>query len=321
MSLVFFSKLLVLPHPNKNEIVERKHKHILNVARDFYFKLIYLFTLGGSILVVVHLISRCPSILKHNKSPFEILHGFTPTYEAIRTFRCLCFAHNYKIKGDKFACRSRKCIIVGYSFGKKGWKLFDLDTKELFVSRDVKFFEKDFPFKSPEDTNINPSSIFPMDSISIHVDFDDFPTPPISLAPQSLLKSPNNTTHISSQSPLSTVGSKLAPHDPTFSPSKHSASLVGPLATHGLTSSFLDLSPSHDYPPAHLPPHPFQTLSVPPLYPHPNPAPANSSGLFSPLSSHLNPCKHLFPGPTVPPDQAASYISLSVYCVTTLLTL
>ncbi|RVW97533.1 Retrovirus-related Pol polyprotein from transposon RE2 [Vitis vinifera] len=44
--------------------------------------------------------------------------------------------------------------VLGYPFGKKGWKLFDLDTKELFVSRDVKFFEDVFPFGNPGAVNI-----------------------------------------------------------------------------------------------------------------------------------------------------------------------
>nr|GMC80250.1 Retrovirus-related Pol polyprotein from transposon TNT 1-94 [Ipomoea batatas] len=75
-----------------------------------------------------------------------------PSYNTIRVFGCLCFAHNQKAKGDKFASKSRKCIFVGYPFGKKGWKLFDLESKEFFVSRDVKFFEDDFPFPLTDTT-------------------------------------------------------------------------------------------------------------------------------------------------------------------------
>jgi len=58
----------------------------------------------------------------------------------------LCFAH-YKLKGkDKFASRSRKCLFVGYPRSQKGWKLYDLDTREFFVSQDVDFQEHIFPF-------------------------------------------------------------------------------------------------------------------------------------------------------------------------------
>jgi len=49
-------------------------------------------------------------------------------------------------KTDQFASRSRRCVFVGYPQGKKGWKLYDLDRHEIFVSRDVKFYEEQFPF-------------------------------------------------------------------------------------------------------------------------------------------------------------------------------
>ncbi|XP_074270769.1 uncharacterized protein LOC141594670 [Silene latifolia] len=64
-------------------------------------------------------------------------------------FGCLRFAHNKKTKGDKFAKRGRKCLFVGYPSNKKGWKLYDLDTKSYFVSRDVVFYESVFPLASP----------------------------------------------------------------------------------------------------------------------------------------------------------------------------
>lgn len=39
-------------------------------------------------------------------------------------------------------------MFVGYPNGQKGWRLYDLDTLEFFVSRDVVFSESSFPYSS-----------------------------------------------------------------------------------------------------------------------------------------------------------------------------
>ncbi|XP_060675585.1 uncharacterized protein LOC132804998 [Ziziphus jujuba] len=161
--------------PQQNGRIERKHKHILNVGRALRFQAtLPIYFWGESVLAAAHLINRTPSPLLHNKTPFEILFGTPPSYEAIHTFGCLSFAHDQKSKGDKFASRSRKCVFLGYPFGKKGWKLFDLDKKEFFVSRDVKFFEDVFPFGNPGAVNIIPDNIVPTVNVGIDSDFADF---------------------------------------------------------------------------------------------------------------------------------------------------
>ena len=46
-----------------------------------------------------------------------------------------------------------------YPFGKKGWKVYDLETHEHFVSRDVKFFESEFPYSLSEIVTTTPPSV------------------------------------------------------------------------------------------------------------------------------------------------------------------
>ena len=48
---------------------------------------------------------------------------------------------------------------MGYSFGKKGWRVYDLDKYEFLVSRDVVFDETTFPFQhQPSESSAEASS-------------------------------------------------------------------------------------------------------------------------------------------------------------------
>lgn len=74
------------------------------------------------------------------------MFGEKLSYEHIKVFGCLCYAHNNPRQKDKFGSKSRRCIFVGYPHGKKGWRLYDLDRCLFFYSRDVTFYEHVFPF-------------------------------------------------------------------------------------------------------------------------------------------------------------------------------
>ncbi|XP_021771703.1 uncharacterized protein LOC110735827 [Chenopodium quinoa] len=140
--------------PQQNGRVERKHQHILNVSHALMFQgNLPIGFWGECVLGAVCLINRTPSHLLANKTPYEILFGKEPNFDELRVFGSLCFVHNQKAKGVKFAPRSRKCVFVGYPHGKKGWKLYDLEKGEIFVSRNVKFHENEFPFELDNASN------------------------------------------------------------------------------------------------------------------------------------------------------------------------
>ncbi|XP_026432474.1 uncharacterized protein LOC113329865 [Papaver somniferum] len=147
----------------QNGRVERKHQHIMNVARALRFQtnLSIQFWVECA-LTASYLINRTPTPLLNNKSPYEIMFGKLPPYDQLRVFGCLCYMHNQNSKGDKLASRGRRCVFLGYPFGKKAWKVYDLDTKQFLAPRYADFYEYQFPYviaNVEQSNNIAPSSI------------------------------------------------------------------------------------------------------------------------------------------------------------------
>ncbi|PKI45871.1 hypothetical protein CRG98_033670 [Punica granatum] len=131
--------------PQQNGRVERKHRHILNVARALMFQASLPTRLWGEcVSTAIHLINITITPLLGNKSPHEVLFGKPPNYSNLRVYGSLRYAHT-RTK-DKFEPRSRKCAFIEYPHGKKGWRLYDLKYRQVFVSRDVWFCETIFPF-------------------------------------------------------------------------------------------------------------------------------------------------------------------------------
>ncbi|KAJ4818592.1 Retroelement pol polyprotein-like [Rhynchospora pubera] len=112
---------------------------------------------GECILTVAYLINRTPTQVLSNKTPYELLFGKAPSYAAVRNFGCLCYIKSRT--SDKFESRSRKCAFVGYPYGKKGWKVFDLETQEFIISRDIIFCEDVYPFSEMTSKNAPASDL------------------------------------------------------------------------------------------------------------------------------------------------------------------
>ena len=68
-----------------------------------------------------------------------------PTVSKLRTFGCTAFALVPKEKRNKLKSRAIKCMMVGYSKDRSGYRLLRLLDHEVIYSRDVYFRENEFP--------------------------------------------------------------------------------------------------------------------------------------------------------------------------------
>lgn len=152
--------------PKQNSVVERKPQHILNVACALMFQSQVPLHLGGDcVLTIVFLINRTPSQLLSNKTPYEKITNKAPDYSQIRTFGCLCYGLTSPKQRYKFANRSKACIFLGYPTGYKGYRLLDLETNNISISRNVEFHEDVFPLVRDKNSEVLPDIFNSLDCL------------------------------------------------------------------------------------------------------------------------------------------------------------
>jgi len=186
--------------PQQNVVVERKHQSILNIARSLLFQShLPICFWNYAITHVVFILNRLPTTTLKNLTPFEALNNQVPNYSELRVFGSLCFATTLSAHRSKFDKWAQKCIFLGYQRGTKGYLLYDLHNREIFLSRHVEFHEHIFPFSMPQSPPISssssPSSPLP--------NWDFFDTPYSILTPVEPSSTSQSPPSISVHPPLS----------------------------------------------------------------------------------------------------------------------
>ncbi|KAL2243648.1 UNVERIFIED_CONTAM: Retrovirus-related Pol polyprotein from transposon RE1 [Sesamum indicum] len=148
--------------PQQNGKVERKHQHLLQVARSLMFQAsMPLKFWTEALLAATYIINWLPTQTLNWKTPYELLYKKVPNYNNIKVFGCMCFASNVTPFKGKFKPRATKCVFLGYTQGQKGYKVMDLENEKVYVTRDAIFHENSFPFAN----DTKPKLTFPLPNI------------------------------------------------------------------------------------------------------------------------------------------------------------
>ncbi|KAJ4755031.1 hypothetical protein LUZ62_089436 [Rhynchospora pubera] len=152
---------LTCPHtPEQNGVVERKNRHILELALAVIDHACIPLELWDEIFAsIVFLINRLPpSHSSTATSPFEILFHTPPNYLELRVLGSRCFPLTRPYNKHKLQPHSVPCVFLGYALSQKGYRCYHPATRRMYVSRHVIFHEQVLPFKHTGSVSTTTSS-------------------------------------------------------------------------------------------------------------------------------------------------------------------
>jgi hypothetical protein len=136
-----------IPHtPQQNGIVERMNMTIVSKARCMLSNA----SMGRQFWaeaasIACYLINMSPSTTTEKKTPMEVWSGSPSDYSQLKVFCCTTYAH---VNNSKLEHRAAKCVILGYSSGVKGYKLWNPKIKKSMLSRSVVFNESEMYYSN-----------------------------------------------------------------------------------------------------------------------------------------------------------------------------
>ena len=87
---------------------------------------------------VVHILNIGYIRTNYDKTPYELWFGKTPSVKHFKVFGSKCFIKGIDDTLGKFDARSDEGIFLGYSPTKKAYRCFNLKTRKIVESVDVK---------------------------------------------------------------------------------------------------------------------------------------------------------------------------------------
>nr|GEU68415.1 reverse transcriptase domain-containing protein [Tanacetum cinerariifolium] len=148
--------------PQQNGIDERKNRTLIKAARTMLADLLLpiLFWVEA-VNTACYVQNRVLVTKHHNKTPYELLHGRTPSIGFIRPFGCLVTILNTLDSLGKFKRKVDKGFLVRYSVNSKAFRVFNSRTCIVQETLHVNFLEN-----RPNIASSGPTWLFDIDSLT-----------------------------------------------------------------------------------------------------------------------------------------------------------
>ncbi|GKC36989.1 putative ribonuclease H-like domain-containing protein [Tanacetum coccineum] len=143
--------------------------------------------------------NRVLTVKPHNKTPYELFHGRTPTLSFIRPFGCPITILNTIDHLGKFDGKADEGFFVGYSLNSKAFSVFNSRTRIVEENLHIRFSES-----TPNVVGIGPDWLFDIDALTRTMNYE-----PIVAGTQSNGFTDPKSSHNDGSKPLSDDGKKV----------------------------------------------------------------------------------------------------------------
>jgi transposase InsO family protein len=117
-------RLTVTNNPEQNGVAERRNRTLVEMARCLLIQSGLPSSFWGEAVNTANYIrNRCPSNSLNGETAYQKWTGDTPDVSHLREFGCSAYTLNRSQNKGKFADRSRKGVLVGYSDESKAYRV------------------------------------------------------------------------------------------------------------------------------------------------------------------------------------------------------
>ncbi|GJX61709.1 ribonuclease H-like domain-containing protein [Tanacetum coccineum] len=128
--------------PQQNGVAERRNRTLIEAARTMLAdsKLPTTFW-AEAVNTACYVQNRVLVVKPHNKTPYELFHGRTPTLSFMRPFGCHVTILNTIYHLGKFDGKADEGFFVGYSLNSKAFRVFNSRTRIVEENLHIRFSE------------------------------------------------------------------------------------------------------------------------------------------------------------------------------------
>ncbi|GKC64873.1 ribonuclease H-like domain-containing protein, partial [Tanacetum coccineum] len=128
--------------PQQNRVAERRNRTLIEVAKTMLAdsKLPTTFW-AEAVNTACYVQNRVLVVKPHNKTPYELFHGRTPTLSFMKPFGCPVTIINTINHLGKFDGKPDKGLFIGYSLNSKAFRVFNSRTRIVEENLHIRFSE------------------------------------------------------------------------------------------------------------------------------------------------------------------------------------